>query len=135
MLVATVCLKLMNTNSIIKFSRPSCLNLGINFYFFITIEYSIKSSCVPTSVPPRPRFGLRPEVGNHCLSVTDSDTHTHTKKAKLWLCLFLSLHFEIPDGKARLSCCIFFSSFYNKCVINYAHPPTYTRNSVCNEIS
>jgi len=56
-LIASVCLKLMNTNSIIKFSRSLCLNLGINFYFFIIIELSIKPSCDLTSFPRDPDLG------------------------------------------------------------------------------
>jgi hypothetical protein len=60
----------MNTDSIITFSRSFCLNLDTNFYFFIIIEFSINPPQKPTSGPPRPRFGSRPEFGNHFLKGT-----------------------------------------------------------------
>jgi hypothetical protein len=39
------------------------------WFIFIIIEFSIKPYCDPMSDPPRPSFGLLPEVGNHLAKV------------------------------------------------------------------
>jgi hypothetical protein len=45
-------------------------NVDTNFYFFIIIHFSIKPSRDPTSDPPRPWFGSRPEVWNQWVTLS-----------------------------------------------------------------
>ena len=77
-LIAPVCLKSMNTNSIIKVFSIIMFELRHTFLFFHNYRVLHKTVLRPYVSPPvlRPRFESRPGVGNYCLSVTERFWYT-----------------------------------------------------------